>query len=75
MNLLLFQYSKDSLQLERAIKIHNIRGQANWAGISCGLNTVIPKLLIPQLTKETQRFHPKKRRLINRFWDSLLRAL
>jgi len=33
------------------------------------------KILIPQLAKETQRFHPKKRRLINRFWCSLLRAL
>jgi len=39
-----------------------------------GLNTVIPKLLIPQLAKETQRFHPKNRRLLNRFSYSVLRT-
>jgi hypothetical protein len=39
------------------------------------LNTVIPKLLIPQLAKETQIFHPKKGRGINRFSCSVLMTL
>lgn len=38
------------------------------ARIRFGLNTVIPKLLIPQLAKETQIFHPKIRRLIKSFF-------